>query len=348
MIKLGIEQLLEGMITAEPIKCPTTGKTLLNSGSKLTASIIESLKSRKIEKVSITDQYTLFVDPVDTMSKELGRLLEEGIARIAPDIPEANTSDKMVKISQSARKISKRIIENRDIVQHCVVMKLLDDCFLFKHSVNTCILSLLIAGAMNMTETSVENVGIGALLHDLGLCEMPQVISAKQRNQQLEALWREHPTYGYYFAKEIKLHDEVTEIILNHHECWNGSGYPNGLSSEQIPLGARIISVCETYDRLLHHEGYPHHKAIQHLLDERNTIFDGHIVQLFFNSLAVYPLGSMVRLSTGEVGVVVNVRKNPGSRPVVRVYYNRVNRPLTTPYDVDLATKRNVLIDQVF
>lgn len=348
MIKLSIEQLLEGMITAEPIKCPNTGNVLLNSGSKLTTANIESIKSRKIEKVSIADQYTLFVDPVDTMFKELGKLLEEGIAKMAPDIAEANTSDKMVKISQSARKVSKRIIENKNILQHCVVMKLLDDCFLFKHSVNTCILSLLVAGAMGMNETSVENVGIGALLHDLGLCEMPQVINAKQRNSQLESLWREHPTYGYYFAKEINLPDEVTEIILNHHECWNGKGYPNGLSSEKIPLGARVVSICETYDRLLYHESYPHHKAIQQLLDERNNIFDGHIVQVFFNSLAVYPLGSMVRLSTGEVGVVVNVRKNPGSHPVVRVYYNRVNRPLTTPYDVDLGIKRNVLIDKVF
>ncbi len=348
MIKLGIEQLLEGMITAEPIKCPTTGNVLLSSGSKLTTAIIETLKVRKIVKVSIADQYTLFVDPVDTMYKELGKLLEEGITRIAPDIPEANTSDKMVKISQSARKISKRIIENRNIVQHCVVMKLLDDCFLFKHSVNTCVLSLLVAGAMGINEITVENIGIGALLHDLGLCEMPQVINVKQRSNQLESLWREHPTYGYYFAKEINLPDEVTEIILNHHECWNGSGYPNKLSSEEIPLGARLVSVCETYDRLLHHEGYQHHKAIGHLLDERNSIFDGRIVQVFFNNLAIYPLGSMVRLSTGEVGVVVNVRKNPGSHPVVRVYYNRVNRPLTTPYDVDLGTKRNVLIDKVF
>ncbi|WP_010245433.1 HD-GYP domain-containing protein [Acetivibrio cellulolyticus] len=347
MIKLEIFQLLEGMITAEPIKCPNTGSILLNSGSKLTTAIIESLKSRKIQIVSITDQYTLFVDPVDTMTKELGRLLEDGILKMAPDIPEANKSDKMVSVSKLARKIAKRIIENRNIVQYCVVMKLLDDCFLFKHAVNTCIISLLVAGAMDMVEATVEQVGTGALLHDIGLCEMPLVINTKQRNSQQESLWREHPTYGYYFAKEIGLSEEVAEIILNHHENWSGNGYPKGLSSQDIPIGARIVSICENYDRLLYHEGYPHYKALEYLLDERNKIFDGHIVQVFTNSLAVYPLGSMVRLSTGEVGVVVNVRKNLGPRPVVRIYYNRVNRPLTTPYDLDLDIKRNILIDKV-
>ena len=347
MIKLNIDMLLEGMITAEPIKCPNTGSVLLNSGSKLTTALIESLKSRKIQKVSITDQYTLFVDPVDTMIKELGKLLQEGILKMAPDIHEANTSDKMVNVSKSARKIAKRIIENKNIVQKCVVMKLLDDRFLFKHAVNTCVLSLLIAGAMKMSEEAVEHIGIGALLHDIGLCEMPLVINTKQRNTQQESLWREHPTYGYYFAKEIGLPEEVAEIILNHHESWDGKGYPKGLTGQDILIGARIVSVCETYDRLLYQEDYPHYKAVEYLLDGRHNFFDGNIVQIFTNNLAVYPLGSLVRLSTGEVGVVVNVRKNQGARPIVRVYYNRVNRPLTNPYDVDLAAKINVRIDKV-
>jgi len=347
MIQINIQSLLEGMITAEPITCPSTGKILLNSGSKLTTAMIESLKSRGINQVSITDQYTLFVDPVDTMTKELGKLLYDKIIKIAPDIPEANTLDKMVNVSRSARKVANKIIQNRNVVQYCVLMKLLDDSFLFNHAINTCVLSLLVAGAMNLNEESVEQVGTGAILHDIGLCEMPLVINTKQRNNQQELLYREHPTYGYYFAKEIGLPEEVAEIILNHHENWNGKGYPKNICGQSIPIGARIVAICETYDRLLYQEGYPHNKALEYLIDERNNSFDGKIVQVFLNSLAVYPLGSMVRLSTGEVGVVVNVRKNQGARPIVRIYYNRVNRPLTKPYDVDLSAKVNVFVDKV-
>lgn len=347
MIRMNIENLLEGMIIAEPITCPITGKILLNSGSKLTTSTIESLKVRKIYKIAITDQYTLFVDPVDTMTKELTKLLQDEIKKMAPDIPEANISDKMVKISKTSRKIANNILQNRSVVQYCVLMKLIDDSFLFKHAVNTCVLALLVAGAMNLAEDSVEKVGTGALLHDIGLCEMPLVVNTKQRSSQQESLWREHPTYGYYFAKEIGLPEEVAEIILHHHENWDGKGYPKNLSGQDIPLGARIVAICETYDRLLYQENYPHTKALEFLIDGRHKYFDGNIVQIFINNLAVYPLGSMVRLSTGEVGVVVNVRKNQGDRPIVRVYYNRVNRPLTTPYDVDLSAKRNILIDKV-
>lgn len=347
MIKLNVEGLLEGMITAEPITCPKTGKVLLNSGSKITAAIIESLIARKIYQVSIADQYTLFVDPVDSMTKELGGLLHSKILRIAPDIPEANKSDKMVTVSRTARKIASKILQNRDVVQYCVLMKLLDDSFLFKHAVNTCVLSLLVAGAMNLKEEVIEQVGTGALLHDMGLCEMPLVLNTKERNSQQESLWREHPTYGYYFAKEIGLPEEVAEIIQNHHENWNGKGYPNNLHGENIPIGARIVAICESYDRLLHQEGYPHNKVLDFLDNGKDNLFDSSIVQIFTNNLAIYPLGSMVRLSTGEVGVVVNVRRNQGTRPIVRVYYNRVNRPLTNPYEVDLSSKRNVHIEQV-
>lgn len=78
-----------------------------------------------------------------------------------------------------------------------------------------------------------------------------------------------------------------------------------------------------------------------------NRIFDSNVVLAFTQNLAVYPLGSLVRLSTGEVGVVVNVRQNLGPRPVVRVFFNRVNRPLTCPKDIDLGKERTIFIKEI-
>lgn len=347
MIRLEVSGLLEGMIITEPILCPKTGKVLLNHSTKLTDSLIQTLKAREIKTVAVAEQYTLLVDPVDTTTKEIKRLLDEGILKFAPDVPEANTSDSMVGISRHARKIASRITENRDIVQFCVICKLLDDKFLYRHAINTCIMSLLVAGAMGFDAYNMECIGVGALLHDIGLCEMPLLIHTKQRSLQQESLWKEHPRYGYYFAREAGLSDNVTSLIMNHHENWNGSGYPRGISEDAIPIGARIISVCETYDRLLYNEGYPHYQAIEFLYGGGNFYFDSQVVQSLTNNIAVYPLGSMVRLSTGEVGIVVNVRKNLGPRPIVRVYYNRVNRPLTCPKDVDLGKERTVFIEKV-
>lgn len=347
MIKLNVNGLLEGMVVAEPVLCPKTGKVLLTHGTKLTDSLIETLQVRGVKTVAVTEQYTLLVDPVDTTTKELRRSLEDGILKYAPDIPEANTSDDMVNVSRMARKIVSKILENPDIVQFCVITKLLDDQFLFKHSINSCVLSLLVAGAMGFDAYNMQCIGTGALLHDIGLCEMPALIHPRQRSSQQESLWKEHPRYGYYIAKEAGIPEYITNMILNHHECWDGSGYPRGISENEIPIGARIIAVCETYDRLLHDEGYPHYQAIEYLYGGGSFYFDSKVVQSFTNNIAVYPLGSMVRLSTGEVGVVVNVRQNLGPRPLVRVYYNRVNRPLSVPKDVDLGKERTIFIEKV-
>lgn len=348
MIRLEINGLLEGMILSEPILCPKTGQVLLNHGTKLTDALIQTLRGRGIKTASVAEQYTLLVDPVDTTTREIKRILEDGILKFAPDIPEANASDNMVNVSRQARRAASKIANNRDVVQFLVISKLLDDKFLYRHLINSCVMSLLVAGAMGLDAFNMECIGTGALLHDIGLCEMPGLIQATQRNQHQENQWKEHPRYGYYVAKEAGLPEAIIHMILNHHENWDGSGYPKGASENDIPLGARIISVCETYDRLLYHEGYPHYQAIEYLYGGGNIYFDSQVVQTFTNNIAVYPLGSMVRLSTGEVGIVVNVRKNLGPRPMVRVYYNRVNRPLTYPKDVDLGKERTVFIEKVF
>lgn len=347
MIRLDVNGLLEGMVIAEPVLCPKTGKVLLKHGTKITDSLIQTLITRGIKTVAVAEQYTLLVDPVDTTTRELRGLLEDGIVKYAPDTPEANKSDNMVNVSRMARKIVSKILENPDIVQFCVISKLLDDNFLYRHSINTCVLSLLVAGAMGFDAYNMQCVGTGALLHDIGLCEMPALINPQQRSPQQESLWKEHPRYGYYFAKEAGLPDNIINMILNHHEYWDGSGYPRGIGGNDIPIGARIITVCETYDRLLNSEGYPHYQAIEYLYGGGNFYFDSQVVKSFTNNIAVYPLGSMVRLSTGEVGIVVNVRKNLGPRPMVRVYYNRVNRPLSCPKDVDLGEERTVFIEKV-
>jgi HD-GYP domain-containing protein (c-di-GMP phosphodiesterase class II) len=118
-------------------------------------------------------------------------------------------------------------------------------------------------------------------------------------------------------------------------------------AGENIPLGSRIISVCETYDRLLRLEKYPHYQAVEFLYGAGNYLFDSKVVNAFVNNLAVYPLGSLVKLSTGEVGLVVNVRKNQGPRPIVKVYFDSTGKPLPSPKDVDLGKERTLFIQRV-
>lgn len=339
--------LSAGMILAQNVRCPKTNTLLLKEGTRVTDVHIDLLNSHGVNEVWINEPYTVTVNPQETTARELESLLLQQIITFAPNSIEANTSDNMVKVSQEAQAIAQIIAKDPEVIRICTEMKIMDSELLYKHCVNTCALSLLVAGAMDLGELNMKAIGLGAILHDLGVCEMPQLLRVAKKNHQEETLWREHPQYGYYLAQETGIREEICKFILYHHECWNGSGYPKNLKGTSIPLGARIIAVCESYDGLIRRERYPRYQAIEYLYGSGGILLDSTIVNTMCDNLAVYPLGSMVRLSTGEVGVVVNVRKNLGPRPIIHVYYNHLNKPYEIPKEIDLGKELTLFIQEV-
>lgn len=347
MKKFTYFELKEGMILGEPIFSKESKRLLFNSGTVMTKNKIHMIKKNSIEEINILDDYTIWVEPLDMIKKDIKNILIKEIITHAPRDKESNTSNDMAQVSQNAIDIVEELIKNEIILNFCLQMKIIDNEFLYRHNLTTCALSLLIACSMNLKHDYILKIGIGAILHDLGVCEMPILLHAEERDKQMMAMWNEHPKYGYYIAKEAGLSKDITKMILHHHEFWNGKGFPKKLVAYEIPLGSRIISVCETYDRLIRVDKMPRYQAIEYLYGGGNYYFDSNIVELFTNKLAVYPLGSIVRLTTGEVGIVVNVRKNKGPRPIIKLYYNRVNRPLTYPKYIDLGEERTVFIKQI-
>jgi len=290
------------------------------------------------------------------------------ILQLAPQEIQASGSHKMIQTSILAQQIAAEIAKNEPILNFCTEMKLVDNIFLYEHAIAICALSLLIAGSMGLKTKEIVAIGSAALLHDLGLAEMPLLLEAEEsewkngptwvnsstldpNNSHIlvakESMWKEHTRYGYYLCREKEIiDDDIRNIILHHHENWDGSGFPNGLKGKDIPLGSRIIRVCDIYDRLTRSGSHLRYQAIEALYAGGNSYFDSKIVQTFINNLSVYPLGSIVKLTTGEVGVVVNVRKNKGPRPIVKVQYNRVNKPLLYPKEVDLGINRTIFIKE--
>ena len=340
-------QLKPGMILAKTVHCSESQKMLIKEGTLLSESMISTLKTRNISSVWIAEPYTLMVDPREMVAEELKKLLVKRVLTYAPEKSDANTSDQMVSVSKKAKEVAVHIAENPEIVNLCMEMKLMNSKMLYHHGVSTCALALLVAGVMEFGETNMEVIGTAALLHDLGCCEMVRLIGNKQRTSHEELLWQEHPRYGYHLARERNFREEICEIILHHHENWDGSGYPDKLAGAKIPTGASIVSVCEKYDGLIRQENYQHYQAIEYIYGTGGVYFDPAVVNAMCDNLAVYPLGSLVRLSTNEVGVVTNVRKNKGPRPVVRVFFNKLNKPYTSPREVDLGKELTIFIKEI-
>lgn len=347
MMRIDFSQISEGMVLAEPLFYGPDNKLLLNSGTIINECHIDAIKKFNIKTIAISERYTLLIDPKTAVYKDISLKLETEILRLAPEKDEANKTDFMITISKRARIIADKILKNSIVVDFLMRIKLVDDIFLLRHSIETCALSLLVAGALGANDVELFNIGAAAILHDIGLCEMPHLIYKSDKKPHEEKLWNEHPVYGHYLINESGLTRDISKYVLHHHELWNGDGIPHKLSGENIPFGSRIIQVCDNYNKLLRQDNFPEYQAIEYLYGAGGHYFDSKIVQAFFNNLAVHPLGSLVRLTTGEVGVVTNVRKNLGPRPIVRVYYNRVNRPLTVPKDVDLGQELTIFIKQV-
>jgi putative nucleotidyltransferase with HDIG domain len=347
VLKKNVNELENGMMLAEKIYCPQTNDMLLKEGTILSDAMIFTLKTRQVSSVQIAEKYTLMVDPIEIIAKELKGILLKRIATYAPDKCEANTSDKMVEIAVKAKQIAILILEDPEIIEICVEMKLINSKFLYHHGICTCALSLLVAGIMGVGDTNMKIIGKAALIHDIGWCEMAHVMGIQPTNRHEETLGEEHALYGYYLAKERNFREEICEIIHHHHENWNGTGYPNHLMKEMIPLGSRIIIVCGNYDELIHQENYKSYQAIEYIYGAGGIYFDSDVVNAMCDNLAVYPLGSLVRLSTGDIGIISNVRKNKGPRPIVRIFFNKFNKPYSKAIEVDLGKERTVFIKEL-
>lgn len=344
MPKILTEDLLEGMILSEYI--PTILGSSLEKGKTLTLENITLLKNSGIKELFVDSFYTLDISPNDSIARELKYFINYEIRRLAPQKKAATSTDTIVQNSATAIETLNRIISNKTVINLCVEMKL-NSKKLYKHSIISCAHSLLLASTLGLGFQEIENIGIAALLHDIGMKEMSVLVGKKDKNDQEERLYKEHPIYGYYLALEEGLSEDIAVMIKHHHELWEGMGFPENLKAENIPLGSRIITICESYDTLVRFDKLPLNEAIEYLYGAGGYYYQTDIVHQFFENLAVYPLGSLVRLTTGEVGVVVNVRDNPGPRPLVRLFFNKFNKKLASPIDIDLSQERTIFIKEL-
>lgn len=322
-------------------------KVLLSSDTILTIKNIEKLKEYRIETIEVADRNTLFISPTDKMQESLVDDFIKILRETVPNRREANKNDKVMKVAEQLEIIIHKIAKKEEVLNFLVELRIIDKQRLYDHSIYTAVLSGIIAGCLELGIEELISVVIGGLIHNIGMAEMPTLVKCNEFNNQQRSLYKEHPTYGYYFALQKDIPRVIANCIQFHHEKWNGSGFPKGISGEEIPILARIISVCANYSAAVIYKNIPPYMAVEELYGASGVYYDPKVVSAFVNNIPIYPLGVMVRLSTKEVGIVSNIRKNEGPRPVVKIYFNRVNRPITEDKIVDLGIERTIFIEEI-
>ena len=195
-----------------------------------------------------------------------------------------------------------------------------------KNLVNTAILSALVAMELKFPNHKIFQLITGALLHDVGMLRMPKEIVEKKGGLSQAELQRiqSHPLIAYQIvSKELRYHEDVGKIVLQHHERWDGEGYPGQLAGEDIYLGARIVSVTDAFEAMVSEKPYRNpmmgYQAMKSLLSDNLRRFDPNIIKTFIQTMGIYPIGSTVLLNNGAMAKVVSAQASAPLRPTIQI-----------------------------
>jgi HD-GYP domain-containing protein (c-di-GMP phosphodiesterase class II) len=193
----------------------------------------------------------------------------------------------------------------------------------------------------------------GALLHDVGMLRLPKELvnkADKLTNEELQRI-KSHTLYAYKIVhEELNYPEDLGLLVMQHHERWDGEGYPQGLKGEEINQGARIISVADAFEAMVSQKPYRNsmigYQAMKSLLADNSLRFDPDVVKAFIKIMGVYPIGSIILLNNGSMARVVEIRGDAPLRPKITVLIDETGmiQDQSREETVDLLTEKSLFI----
>lgn len=239
--------------------------------------------------------------------------------------------------------ISGSVLRNSGALIGLIGLKNKDD-YTFLHSVSVCTLMVAFGRSLGLTGDALRELGIGGLLHDVGKTKVPEAVLNKPGSLTDEefALIKRHPGDGHAILLETPGVGPIPlDITRHHHERIDGSGYPDRLAGDAITRAARMAAIVDVYDAITadrcYHKGMVATEALRKMWEWSKTHFDNSMLQAFMRCVGIYPVGSLVRLESGRLGVVTEQNAISLLSPKVRVFFNARDGVYIAPEVVDLA-----------
>jgi HD-GYP domain-containing protein (c-di-GMP phosphodiesterase class II) len=379
MLRVPLDKIEAGMVLARPIPAPHDPyRFLVQRDHEITLDLIPRLKRLGVLEVWVRRPHLEFLE--DLVDERLGERQREVYWRLRQSLeaikhdPAAN-----LDIGRFHASISDLFCFLKESNCGDVLLQKLDafDNYLLSHSTNVCYLSLLLglqlerylidqrSARLPRDAKDLRELGLGCLLHDVGKMKIPPEIlnkPGKLTPEEMDVI-KLHPVYGYEMVKG-RVSSNVGQVVLNHHQRYDGAGYPQRidqatgeklppLSGRRIPIFCRIAAVCDVYDAATTYRSYHPPKLPVQVLHEMRTIcrgmFDPVVEQAFYEIIPPFPLGQVVKLSTGMEAVVVGFNPRRPVSPKVQGLTLPSGEPVANPSweEIDLGLYPEVDIVEV-
>lgn len=362
-----IECTREGCYLARTI-FDENGRALLKEGVKLTSNLIQRIKDIHIYSLYVVDEYSEN-EIEDIIKPELRqksiKLVKDTFCNVENQhfnnnsLLNSNKKKNICKkkeqylssIYELAEELLENILSNKNIMVNLVDIKSMDN-YTYQHSTNVAILSLVLGIGIGLPKRDLMDLCIGALLHDIGKVFIDKKLIQKKGALTIDEYEevKKHSECGYKYLKNVhSLSVNVRMIVLQHHERYDGGGYPKGKYGEKINKLAKIVAVADVYDALISDRHYkravPPNEAFEYILGNAGSMFEYNIVKAFSTIILPYPQGVLVKLSNGDVGIVEDLVPNYPLRPYIKILKSDDNSKVGK--FVNLVTELSLVISGV-
>jgi HD-GYP domain-containing protein (c-di-GMP phosphodiesterase class II) len=344
-----IDELTDEMVLAREIIDCETGRVLLGKGSTSLQHYNLRLRNLGIKWLYVDDSVSADIEIVPAAREEISTQAAATLQEIFTTL-HLDRHPEYMAMMQLTQELIRTILANREVLINVYELRSRGGDF-FGHSVNVAFMSLLIGQSLQYEESKLRTLGVGALLHDIGVVGLPADLLKWRREFTLDEklLYEQHPVLGYHSVKDSwEISPLARGIILSHHERSDGSGYPRRLLRGDIHEFSRIVGLADCFEELA--GGHPlsqemHiQEAVELLLAESANWFETELVRAFTNRIPLCPTGSTVQLNDGRSAVVVSQNKGFPTRPIVRVFRDADGNVVTPATDIDLLTHNHLLI----
>ncbi len=349
MIKKSIKEIKNNDILAKPVMT-WDYQIILPQGATLKKDYINRLEELGIVEVFVREK-KLDANEMVILKADI----EDSIKVKVKDILERHTyqhNQELEELSKTADNIITTILEEDEVVEKIFDIKE-RNTDIYEHSINICSLAILTALRMGVEKQNIHDIGVGCLLHDIGLRYTTIDFASrdvKSLNEQELMEYKKHPVLGYSSLQQEEWISNLSKsIILYHHERLDGSGFPLR-TKEEIPFECKIVAVCDVFDEMIcgiSTKKVKVYEAIEYLKMMKNTKFDAGIVNAFLGFTAVYPAGSRVMTNEGELAVVISQNKDFHDRPVIRIIQDKNGNDVEGEVIKDLVKIHNIFIEKV-